>query len=185
MRSRSPSSLVWPSSDSSFTGGDSDVHTGLDESVRNDSFPLNSIPWAIDVKKKNGKFMNDKPINCIGRKLMSNLPVLIRVQHILMAVQTLMVMANSMEMVWRMRRHYWTDWRPHSLKDAKNVAENCAINALRNCQPMTNGASLLHPESNGRIERNLRNDHSAILFQLAIWIENTNSKLLEGVLYYV
>lgn len=51
MRSRSPSSLVWPSSDSSLTGGDSDVHTGLDESVRNDSFPLNSIPWAIGRKE--------------------------------------------------------------------------------------------------------------------------------------
>lgn len=44
MRSRSPSSLVCASSDSSFTGGDSDVHAGLDESVRNDSLPLNKIP---------------------------------------------------------------------------------------------------------------------------------------------
>lgn len=44
MRSRSPSSLVWASSDSSLTGGDNDVHAGLDESVRNDSLPLNKIP---------------------------------------------------------------------------------------------------------------------------------------------
>lgn len=44
IRSRSPSSLVCPSSDSSFTGGDNEVHAGLDESVRNDSLPLNKIP---------------------------------------------------------------------------------------------------------------------------------------------
>lgn len=43
IRSRSPSSLVCPSSDSSFTGGDNDVHAGLEESVRKDSLPLNSI----------------------------------------------------------------------------------------------------------------------------------------------
>lgn len=38
--SRSPSSLVCPSIDSSFTGGDSEAHAGLDESVRNDSLPV-------------------------------------------------------------------------------------------------------------------------------------------------
>lgn len=51
MRSRSPSSLVCASSDSSFTGGESDVHAGLDESVRNDSLPLNKIPY-----EKNNKY---------------------------------------------------------------------------------------------------------------------------------
>lgn len=45
MRSRSPSSLVCASSDSSLTGGDNDVQAGLDESVRNDSLPLNRIPY--------------------------------------------------------------------------------------------------------------------------------------------
>lgn len=45
MRSRSPSSLVCASNDSSLTGGDNDVHAGLDESVRNDSLPLNKIPY--------------------------------------------------------------------------------------------------------------------------------------------
>lgn len=45
MRSRSPSSLVWPSRDSSLTGGESDAHAGLDESVRNDSLPLNKTPY--------------------------------------------------------------------------------------------------------------------------------------------
>lgn len=58
-----------------------------------------------------------------------------------------MATANSMEMVWRMRRHCWTDWRQRSPMDAKNVAENCAISVLRNCQPMTNGANPWHPES--------------------------------------
>lgn len=43
IRSRSPSSLVWASSDSSLTGGDNDVQAGLDESVRNDSLPLNKM----------------------------------------------------------------------------------------------------------------------------------------------
>lgn len=45
--SRSPSSLVCPSNDSSLTGGDNEVHAGLDESVRNDSLlvppPLNKF----------------------------------------------------------------------------------------------------------------------------------------------
>lgn len=47
IRSRSPSSLVCASNDSSFTGGESDVHAGLDESVRNDSLPLNKIPCEL------------------------------------------------------------------------------------------------------------------------------------------
>lgn len=47
IRSRSPSSLVCPSRDSSFTGGDNDVHAGLEESVRKDSLPLNSILYRI------------------------------------------------------------------------------------------------------------------------------------------
>lgn len=48
IRSRSPSSLVCASCDSSLTGGDNDAQAGDDESVRNDSLPLNSIfCWEI------------------------------------------------------------------------------------------------------------------------------------------
>lgn len=50
MRSRSPSSLVCASSDSSLTGGDNDVQAGLDESVRNDSLPLNKILYECRKK---------------------------------------------------------------------------------------------------------------------------------------
>lgn len=50
IRSLSPSSLVCPSNDSSFTGGDNDVHAGLDESVRNDSLlvppPFDDVPFV-------------------------------------------------------------------------------------------------------------------------------------------
>lgn len=42
--SRSPSSLVCPSIDSSLTGGDNEAHAGLDESVRNDSLPVPPVP---------------------------------------------------------------------------------------------------------------------------------------------
>lgn len=38
--SRSPSSLVCPSIDSSFAGGDNDAQAGLEESVRYDSLPV-------------------------------------------------------------------------------------------------------------------------------------------------
>lgn len=43
--SRSPSSLVCASIDSSLTGGDRELQAGLDESVRNDSLPLNNTFW--------------------------------------------------------------------------------------------------------------------------------------------
>jgi hypothetical protein len=42
--SRSPSSLVCPSIDSSFAGGDNEAHAGLDESVRKDSLPVPPVP---------------------------------------------------------------------------------------------------------------------------------------------
>lgn len=42
--SRSPSSLVGPSIDSSFAGGDNEAQAGLDESVRNDSLPVPPVP---------------------------------------------------------------------------------------------------------------------------------------------
>lgn len=48
IRSLSPSSLVCPSSDSSFTGGDNELQAGDDESVRNDSLPLNSTPCKVE-----------------------------------------------------------------------------------------------------------------------------------------
>jgi hypothetical protein len=38
--SRSPSSLVCPSIDSSLAGGDNEAQAGLDESVRKDSLPV-------------------------------------------------------------------------------------------------------------------------------------------------
>uniref|UniRef100_A0A8W7PUQ3 Uncharacterized protein n=1 Tax=Anopheles coluzzii TaxID=1518534 RepID=A0A8W7PUQ3_ANOCL len=50
-RSRSPSSLVWPSSDSSLAGGDSDVQAGLDESVRKDSDPEPDEPNSKPLEK--------------------------------------------------------------------------------------------------------------------------------------
>uniref|UniRef100_A0A182LWN6 Uncharacterized protein n=1 Tax=Anopheles culicifacies TaxID=139723 RepID=A0A182LWN6_9DIPT len=50
-RSRSPSSLVWPSSDSSLAGGDSDVQAGLDESVRKDSEPDPDEPNSSPLEK--------------------------------------------------------------------------------------------------------------------------------------
>lgn len=55
--SRSPSSLVCPSIDSSFAGGDSDAHAGLDESVRNDSLP---VPVPADELLPEPK---SKPLN--------------------------------------------------------------------------------------------------------------------------
>lgn len=55
--SRSPSSLVCPSMDSSFAGGDSEAHAGLDESVRNDSLP---VPFVLDELFPEP---NSKPLN--------------------------------------------------------------------------------------------------------------------------
>lgn len=51
-RSRSPSSLVCPSIDSSLTGGDSDAQAGLDESVRNDSLPVPPDELLPEPKSK-------------------------------------------------------------------------------------------------------------------------------------
>lgn len=42
--SRSPSSLVCPSIDSSFAGGDKEAQAGLEESVRKDSLPVPPVP---------------------------------------------------------------------------------------------------------------------------------------------
>lgn len=49
------------------------------------------------------------------------------------------------------------DCRQHLPMDAENVAENCAISALRSFRPMTNDASLLRLESNDRLE--VKNDY--------------------------
>lgn len=55
--SRSPSSLVCPSIDSSFAGGDNEAHAGLDESVRNDSLP--PPPVLVELFPE----PNNKPLN--------------------------------------------------------------------------------------------------------------------------
>lgn len=55
--SRSPSSLVCPSIDSSLAGGESDAQAGLDESVRNDSLP--APPVLVELFPE----PNSKPLN--------------------------------------------------------------------------------------------------------------------------
>lgn len=50
--------------------------------------------------------------------------------------------------------------------DARNVAENCATNAPRNCQPMTSDASPWHPESERRNRKQFKNDHLAAKYDL-------------------
>lgn len=56
--SRSPSSLVCPSIDSSFAGGDNEAHAGLEESVRNDSLPVPPVPADELLPEPNSKPLN-------------------------------------------------------------------------------------------------------------------------------
>jgi hypothetical protein len=58
--SRSPSSLVCPSIDSSFVGGDNDAQAGLDESVRNESLPVPVPPLPVDELLPDP---NNRPLN--------------------------------------------------------------------------------------------------------------------------
>jgi hypothetical protein len=56
--SRSPSSLVCPSIDSSFAGGDSEAQAGLDESVRKESLPVPPVPLDELLPEPKSKPLN-------------------------------------------------------------------------------------------------------------------------------
>lgn len=90
-RSRSPSSLVCPSMDSSFVGGESDVQAGLEESVRYDSLPPNKRLCII--------FFRELEIFRSLRYLLSKYILdQVRIQGILVG-QMLMTVEDSTEMV--------------------------------------------------------------------------------------
>lgn len=56
--SRSPSSLVCPSMDSSLAGGESEAQAGLDESVLNDSLPVPAVPDEEPFPEPKSKPLN-------------------------------------------------------------------------------------------------------------------------------
>lgn len=62
--SRSPSSLVCPSIDSSFVGGERLAQAGLDESVRNESLPVPPPPPPeLPLPADDELLPNSRPLN--------------------------------------------------------------------------------------------------------------------------